>query len=153
MSATWTVLLPDLEDFWAQLQSADDLALANLAKFRSSPPEASGLDASTYNRLFSKALADAYDGLEQLPQADDLYALLDSSAALVVQRIQASPTLDQALQASGASAAEASVRAFVLASALRPLAPQSLSEFAAAVLKIPVAQALDLPPDLEGPAL
>lgn len=141
-----------IEEFLDRLQGASDMAVAHLAKFRTEPPTESGLDATTYSRLFAKALQDAYAGLDQLRDNDEIYSLLDRVSALINQKIQDSPILPDALQESGAFAAEGSVRAYVLGSVLRTLAPDCLSEFAAAVLKIPAQSALDLEPALETPS-
>lgn len=146
-------MIDPLEAFLFGLQNASDLDIAHLAKFRSIPPLDSGLDNATYERLFTKALADAYSALEQMPNASDCYSLLDRAAQALALRIQTSALLVESLQAGGAFAAEGSVRAYVLATVLRASAPDALSEFAAAILKIPVQTALSLEPLLEAPGL
>jgi len=144
-------MLAAIEEFQERLQSASELAFTHLAKFRTEPPVDSGLDSATYQRLFAKALADAYASLDSLPNPDAVYAQLDRTVGIISSRISASPILQDALQDSGVFAAEGSARAYVLGSLLRELAPESLSEFGAAVLKIPVQSALDLEPALEAP--
>ena len=141
-----------VREFLDHLPLADDLAIAHLAKFRTEPPASSALDAATYQRLFGKALDDAYAALQHYPGSPALYVLLDDSATALQDRISASDILESALLESGAFAAEGSVRAFVLACVLRESAPESLSEFAAAILKLPVLAAIDLEPDLAAPS-
>ena len=142
-----------LEEFLERLTLASDLAITHLAKFRSLPPASSGLEIDAYRQLFAKALSDAHAALEQMPDSENLYALLDRATAVLNSRIDDSPLLADALQPSGAFAAEGSLRAFVLASVIRATTPAALSEFAAAVLKLPAQSALSLEPLIEAPDL